>query len=84
MLLAGPIEFSTGEIIAILLVMAAMALAFPVLGGALAVFLYRRNTPPEQRTQRQATILFFRTFAIVLVGQIALGLVIGLIQELIG
>lgn len=84
MLWAGPIEFSTGEIIAILLVMVAMALALPALGGLLAVILYRRRTPEAQRTRREATILFFRTAAIVLVAQVAIGALIGWIQELIG
>jgi uncharacterized membrane protein len=84
MLWAGPIEFSTGEIIAILLVMAAVALVLPALGGLLAVLLYRRNTPAPQRTRREATVLFFRTGAIVLLGQVVVGVLIGWLQELIG
>ena len=61
---AGPIEFSTGEIIMILLVLAALALALPTLAGIIAVVLYRRNTPEPQRTRREATIVFFRTAAL--------------------
>ena len=84
MLWAGPIEFSTGEIIVILLALAAIALALPALAGVVAVVLYRRNTPEGERTGRQATIIFFRTAALALVAQIAIAAVIGWIQELIG
>ena len=81
---AGPIEFSTGEIIAILLVMVAMALAIPAGAGVVAVVLYRRRTPPEERTRREATLIFFRTLALALVAQVAIGFVIGLVSDLIG
>lgn len=84
MFLAGPIEFSTGEIIAILLVMAAMALALPVLAGIVAVVLYRRRTPEPQRTRGEATRVFLRTSALALLAQVVIGAVIGWIQELIG
>ena len=81
---AGPIEFSTGEIIAILLVMVAMALALPAAAGIVAVVLYRRRTPPEERTRREATLIFFRTLALALVAQVAIGFVVGLVSDLIG
>ena len=81
---AGPIEFSTGEIIAILLAMVAMALALPVLGGVLAVVLYRRNTPQPERSRREAWIRFFRVAALLVLGQVVIGAIIGGIQELIG
>ena len=84
MLLAGPIEFSTGEIILIFVALAAMALALPVLAGGLAVFLYRRNTPAPNRSRRHAWILFFRVAALALLGQVVIGAIVGGIQELIG
>ena len=81
---AGPIEFSTGEVIVILLVLAAMALALPVLAGVIAVLVYRRNTPEGVRSRREATIVFFRAAALALLAQVLIGAVIGGIQELIG
>ncbi|HJR45137.1 MAG TPA: hypothetical protein VJ927_05985 [Actinomycetota bacterium] len=84
MLWAGPIEFSTGEVIAILLILAAMALAIPVAAGAIAVIVYRRRTPPRSATGRQATIVFFKFFALALALQVAIGFVIGLISALLG
>ncbi len=83
-LLSGPIEFSTGEIIAILLALAAMALALPVLTGVIAVLVYRRNKPEAERTRRETWILFFRTAALALLAQVLIGAGIGGIQELIG
>lgn len=84
MLLTGPIEISTTDIILALILLTLMALAVPVLAGVIAVVLYRRGIPEAERSRRQATIVFFRTAALALVVQILIGLLIGWIQELIG
>ncbi len=82
--LAGPIEISTTEIILALVILAAIALALPVAAGGVAVILYRRKTPPEGRNRREATILFFKVFAVALVGEVVIGSPIGWILEFIG
>ncbi len=82
--LAGEIELSTGEIILIFATLAAMALALPLAAGGVAVVLYRRRTLWHRRSRRDATILFFKVFAVTLVAQIAIVALIGWIQELIG
>lgn len=79
-----PVEFSTGDIILLLLALAAMALALPVLTGVIAVLVYRRHTPETERSRRRAWILFFRFVALGLLAQVLIGAVIGGIQELIG
>jgi amino acid transporter len=84
MVWAGPIEISTGELILVFLVLAAMALAIPALAGVIAVVVYRRDTPENERSRRQATITFFRTAALALLAQVVLSAVVGGIQELIG
>ena len=81
---AGPIEFSTGEIVVILLSLVAMALALPALGGVVAVVLYRRRTPPEERSRREGFVIFFRALALVLLAQVGVAFVIGLVSDLIG
>ena len=83
MVWAGPIEFSTGEIIAVLLILAAMALAIPVATGAIAVILYQRRTAEEARSRREATVTFFKFFALALLAQVAVGFVMGLISDLL-
>ena len=70
---AGPIEFSTGEIIAILLVLALASLVLPVLAGVVAVVLYRRRTPEVERTGRAATLEFLKWGAITFVSQFVIG-----------
>ncbi|MDP9067268.1 MAG: hypothetical protein M3N53_02830 [Actinomycetota bacterium] len=82
--LAGPIEISMTEIILALVILTAMALAVPVAAGAVAVILYRRRTPVEQRNRRDSTLLFFKVFSLALVAQAVLGVVIGWISELMG
>lgn len=84
MLWAGPIEFSTGEIIAVLFILVAMALALPAAAGIVAVLLYRHRTAPEDRTRRAAMLIFFRALALALVAQVVIGFVIGLVSDLIG
>lgn len=76
---AGPIEFSTADIVVILLSLVAMALALPALGGIVAVMLYRRRIPPDQRSRRETYLTFFRALALVLVVQVAVAFVIGVI-----
>lgn len=84
MLLSGPIEISTTEIILALILLTLMALALPVLAGVIAVVLYRRDTAQAERTRRQATIVFFRTAALALAAQILIGVLMGWIRALIG
>jgi amino acid transporter len=84
MLLAGPIEFSTTDIILILLVLAASALALPVAIGAVAVILYRRRTPADERDPRAMRLTFFKAAAAGLLAQVVLGALVGWISELIG
>ena len=81
---AGPVEFSTADIIVILLSLVAMALALPVVGGIVAVVLYRRATSAEERSRRETLVTFFRGFALVLLAQVVVAFAIGLISDLIG
>jgi hypothetical protein len=59
-ILAGPVEFSTGDLVVLVLAVALSFLAIPMLGGAIATFVYRRNTPPEERERRGG----LKTFAL--------------------
>ena len=81
---AGPLEFSTGDIIVGLVILLAAALALPLLLGTIALMLYRRRTPAQERNRRAARITFFKAFALGLLAQLLLGSMIGGISELIG
>ena len=48
--LAGPVEFSTGDIIAILAIMAALFLAIPTLVGLALMFRHRVTTAHPTRS----------------------------------
>jgi uncharacterized protein YqgC (DUF456 family) len=52
---AGPIEFSGPELALILLAAAAIFLGPPIAGVFVGRWLYKRRTPPEQRTSSGAT-----------------------------
>ena len=80
--LAGPIEFSTGEVILILLVLTAFSLVVPALAGVAAVLVYRRRTPQADRTGRAARLEFLKWAAIAFVAQFVAGWAIGGIASL--
>ena len=70
---AGPIEFSTGEIVVILLALVLGSLVLPVLAGVVAVVAYRRRTPETERVGRAATLEFLKWGAITFVTQFVVG-----------
>ena len=84
MLWAGPIEFSTGEVILILLALVGIVLALPAAAGLVAVILYRRKTLPEARSRRDMVVLFFKTLALALLILVVGATLIGFLQNLIG
>jgi len=47
---AGPVEFTTGQAVILILIFAAYFLLPPALGALIAYQRYRRITPPESRT----------------------------------
>ncbi len=69
--LAGPIEFSTGEIVLLLVILVALVLALPVLAGIIGVVLYRRRTAVAGWTPRDAVLQFVKWAAIIFVVQFA-------------
>jgi hypothetical protein len=66
--LAGPIEFTAVDVLIILGTLAAIWVVLPSAAGAVAVYLYRRRVPPEQRSFGAAFARFAVGFALALVG----------------
>jgi hypothetical protein len=63
--LAGPVEFSTGDIIILVLAGALMLSALPLIGAAIAYVLYRRRARVDPQTPRplgRATTVFIAVF----------------------
>jgi hypothetical protein len=63
--LAGPVEFSTGELLILLLAAALMLFALPLIGGTIAYVLYRRRARVDSTAPRplgRAAIVFVAVF----------------------
>lgn len=76
---AGPIEFSTGELVFILVLVFALLLVLPVAAGTVAVVLYRRRTPEAERTGRGAVLEFLKWAAIAFVAQFVIQEIFGML-----
>ena len=73
--LAGPIEFSTGEIILLLVMFTAAVLFVPTVAGIIGVYRYRKRTPEDLRSRKEAALVFLRWAGTVALLGVALGYV---------
>jgi amino acid transporter len=71
MWLAGPVEFSTGDLLILLVAVALTFLAVPFLAGTIAFIVYRRRTPLEERERRAGIKVFALWTALAFLVQIA-------------
>ncbi|MEA2433822.1 MAG: hypothetical protein QOG54_1279 [Actinomycetota bacterium] len=68
---AGPVEFSTGDLVILVAAVALSFLAVPLIVGAIAAILYTRRTPPEQREKRGRLKMFMLWTSLAFLVQIA-------------
>ena len=58
--LAGPVEFSVGDILLMLVMVTAALLFIPTVAGFIGVYRYRRRTPEAQRSGKEVAFVFLR------------------------